>query len=71
MAGKRADRAEVVMMGLSAVHLLIFGIVAVLLFGNRLPGSAIRYAKVFGSSETECANFRIRFQPEINNEDQR
>jgi TatA/E family protein of Tat protein translocase len=25
------------MMGLSAVHVLIFGIVAVLLFGNRLP----------------------------------
>jgi TatA/E family protein of Tat protein translocase len=29
--------AEVIMMGLSAVHMLIFGIVAVLLFGNRLP----------------------------------
>ena len=26
------------MMGLSAVHMLIFGIVAVLLFGNWLPG---------------------------------
>jgi len=26
------------MMGLSAVHMLIFGIVVVLLFGNRLPG---------------------------------
>src|SRR3954463_12126982 len=26
------------MMGLSAVHVLIFGIVAVLLFSNRLPG---------------------------------
>jgi TatA/E family protein of Tat protein translocase len=27
------------MMGFSAVHLLIFGIVAVLLFGNRLPSA--------------------------------
>jgi sec-independent protein translocase protein TatA len=25
------------MMGLSAVHMLIFGLVAILLFGNRLP----------------------------------
>src|SRR4051812_27681670 len=32
------------MMGLSAVHMLIFGIVAVLLFGNRLPrvGKSLR-----------------------------
>ena len=59
------------MKGLSAMHLLIFGIVAVLLFGNRLPNVAIRYAKVFVSSEMECANFGIGFQPEINNEDQR
>ena len=28
------------MMGLSAVHMLIFGIVAILLFGNRLPSVA-------------------------------
>jgi hypothetical protein len=29
--------AEAIMMGLSPVHVLIFGIVAVLLFGNGLP----------------------------------
>ena len=28
------------MMGLSAVHMLIFGVVAILLFGNRLPSVA-------------------------------
>ncbi len=28
------------MMGLSAAHMLIFGIVAILLFGNRLPSVA-------------------------------
>jgi Sec-independent protein translocase protein TatA len=36
--------AEVIMMGLSAVHMLIFGIVAVLLLGHRLPsvGKSLR-----------------------------
>ena len=32
------------MMGVSAVHVLIFGVVAMLLFGNRLPsvGKSLR-----------------------------
>ena len=30
------------MVGLSAVHVLIFGVVAVLLFGNRLPSVAMK-----------------------------
>jgi TatA/E family protein of Tat protein translocase len=33
------------MMGLSAVHMLIFGIVAILLFGNRLPSVARSLAR--------------------------
>ena len=43
------------MVGFSMVHMLIFGIVAVLLFGNRLPSLAGRYAE-FASSKVECAN---------------
>jgi sec-independent protein translocase protein TatA len=48
------------MMGLSAIHMLIFGIVAILLFGNRLPSvarslgrSLIEFKKGMNELETE------------------
>ena len=48
------------MMGLSAVHMLIFGIVAILLFGNRLPSvarslgrSLVEFKKGMNELETE------------------
>jgi sec-independent protein translocase protein TatA len=48
------------MMGFSAVHMLIFGIVAILLFGNRLPSvarslgrSLVEFKKGMNELETE------------------
>ena len=45
------------MMGLSAVHMLIFGIVAILLFGNRLPSVARSLGRTSHAIRTDpCAD---------------
>ena len=51
------------MMGLSAVHMLIFGIVAILLFGNRLPSvarslgqSILEFKRGFNEIEDQSKN---------------
>jgi TatA/E family protein of Tat protein translocase len=54
------------MMGLSAVHMLIFGIVAVLLFGNRLPS----VGKWLGESLREFQSGMRELQDRISNRDQ-
>jgi TatA/E family protein of Tat protein translocase len=54
------------MMGLSAVHMLIFGIVTLLLFGNRLPsvGNSLR------RSMREFQRGMRELQDQISNRDQ-
>jgi TatA/E family protein of Tat protein translocase len=54
------------MMGLSPVHLLIFGIVAVLLFGNRLP----RIGKSLRQSYREFRNGIRELRDQISIRDQ-
>ena len=54
-----------VMPGLIASRLVIFGMVIMRVLATRCQILAARYGRVFMSSETECANFRIRFQSKI------